>query len=138
VEKINFFGEDVEFDHIGIAVKSIDEPYSKDKICDPIQRVCVAFINIHGCKAELIEPIDENSPISGMLKKGICMYHLCYKVPDLDSALDIARQNGFLCLSEPVEAVAFENRKIAWVFNRSYGIFELLESKIKSKIPGQQ
>lgn len=127
MENIKFFGEGAEFAHVGIVVSSIDRITAARKIQDTLQHVSVAFVDLYGCPIELIESLDDSSPITEMLNKGITVYHLCFKVPDLDNALQVAGKNGFCCFKEPKEAAAFGKRKIAWVFNRDYGIFELLE-----------
>jgi hypothetical protein len=124
---ISFFGDGAEFSHFGIAVESIDSSLGLNKIADPVQKVFVAFTEIHGIPVELVEPMNKSSPVSDILKKGGGGYHLCYRVPNLDFACEEARRNGLLLFSAPVEAVAFSNKKIAWLFHPVYGIFELLE-----------
>jgi len=126
---INFFGEHAEFEHAGIAVTSIsDAAKNAEKTEDPIQRVNVAFIYINNFKIELIEPITEKSPITNILNKGQSLYHLCFRVPDIKKALEIARKHGFHCIARPVPAKAFNNNKVAWVFSKVYGLFELIEA----------
>ena len=124
------FGEDAVFHHIGLGVASIDlvSPQSTP-IEDPIQRVRVAFISLNGVTVELVEPLGEDSPIQQSLDKGSKLLHLCYTVPDLDLALEHAKQFGFRCIHKPVPAVAFENNRIAWVFSLQFGLIELLEEK---------
>jgi methylmalonyl-CoA/ethylmalonyl-CoA epimerase len=125
---VNFFGDGAEFDHVGVAVKAIDPAVAGTKIEDPVQRVRVAFITVNGLPTELIEPTEPSSPVSGMLARGTTMYHLCFRVPELAAALEIAGRMGFRMVAEPVKAAAFNNRKIVWVFSPVYGLFELLES----------
>ena len=127
MEKIKLFGENAEFEHVGIAVSSISRLVAAKKTPDPNQHVSLAFINLHGCRVELIESLDDSSPISGILKKGVAVYHLCFKVPDLELALEVARNNGFHCFSGPSKAAAFKNKRIAFIYNKDWGIFELLE-----------
>jgi methylmalonyl-CoA/ethylmalonyl-CoA epimerase len=128
VNDMNFFGEDVEFDHAGFVVKSIDNAFKNaTKILDPVQKVYVTFINIHNFKVELVEPLNDFSPVTHILKKGHNIYHTCFKVKNIREAIEIARKNGFHCIGKPVSATAFEGKKIAWVFSRNYGLIELLE-----------
>jgi len=129
VDDFKFFGEDALLDHIGVAVKSIDENIERaDKVTDPIQGVRVAFINLHDARIELVEPIDDKSPVARCLEKGNTFYHLCYRVADIDSAIKISRKSGFHCIAKPVSAVAFNHKKIAWLYHRAYGLFELVEA----------
>ncbi len=127
---INFFGEHAEFEHAGIAVRSIsDAVKGVEKTEDPIQRVNVAFIYINNFKIELIEPLTEKSPVTKTLDKGQSLYHLCFRVPDINKALETARKHGFHCIARPVPAKAFNDNKVAWVFSKVYGLFELVETE---------
>lgn len=129
-DDLKFFGEDAVLDHIGIAVRSIDENLKNaNKITDPVQRVRVAFMKLQDVMIELVEPIDDDSPVTRYLHKGNTLYHMCYRVPDINSAIKISREKGFHCIAKPVPAVAFNNRKIAWLFSKAYGLFELVEAE---------
>jgi len=127
---VNFFGDDARFEHIGIAVRSINDKI-KDikKIHDPIQRVNVSFIYVNSIKIELIEPTSKDSPVNNILSKGQRLYHLCFKVPDLERAIIVARENGFHRISSPVPARAYNDRKVLWVYSNEYGLFELIEGQ---------
>lgn len=125
---LDFFGEDARFHHVGIAVRSIKEVSpSSEPIIDPIQKVAVAFVCMNGLVLELIEPYGDASPITRSLEKGVKLLHVCYEVPDLQTALQACRKRGFHGISRPVPAIAFDNRKIVWAFSIQYGLFELLE-----------
>ncbi len=54
----------------------------------PEHGVKVVFIDSPNTKVELLEPLNENSPISNFLKKNPNggMHHICYEVSDLKSA----------------------------------------------------
>ena len=54
----------------------------------PEHGVKVVFIDSPNTKVELLEPLNENSPISKFLKKNPNggMHHICYEVSDLKSA----------------------------------------------------
>lgn len=126
----NFFGEGAEFEHAGIAVRSIKDAAEGLEITeDPIQKVNVAFMKINGFRVELIEPAAERSPIDKVLGKGQSLYHLCFRVPDIKTALESARKNGFHCIARLVPARAFNEKNIAWVYSRVFGLFELVESE---------
>jgi methylmalonyl-CoA/ethylmalonyl-CoA epimerase len=101
---------------------------------DPIQKVSVNFLaksNEDVAEIELIAPIAEDSPIRSMLAKdGGGAYHLCFATSDMDGALIHAKNNGCIVVSGPVPAVAFQGRKIAWIYTRSRQLFELVESEV--------
>ncbi|MFH1606870.1 MAG: VOC family protein [Nanoarchaeota archaeon] len=114
---------DATFHHLGLAVSSIDE--NLDKTYDPIQKVTVAFVDMNGIKVELIQPESEKSPARNFIGKGI--YHVCFEVKDIDDCIDKAEKDGLKCISSPVPAKAFNNRKIAWLISRKYGLIELVQ-----------
>ena len=122
------FGPNTTLHHIGLVVPSIQEVCPDCQIsADPIQKVNVAFIYQHGQKLELIEPQGEKSPVSQSLQKGTKLVHLCYEVENIEEAISLSAQHGFRCIAKPVPAVAFDQRCIAWVFHRTFGLIELLE-----------
>ena len=99
---------------------------------DPIQKVTVNFLaksDSDVAEIELIAPITEDSPIRSMLAKdGGGAYHLCFETSDIDGALAHAKKNGCIVVSAPVPAVAFQGRRIAWIYTRSRQLFELVEA----------
>ena len=129
----NFFGIEAKFHHIGIAVHSIKDVSPESKIfIDNTQNVSVAFVSLNGVNVELIEPLNEASPINQSLKKGVKIVHICYEVVDIEQTLEECRTHGFHCIAKPVPATAFEDRRIGWVYSRQYGLIELVE-KAKDK-----
>lgn len=121
-EKKNLFLH-AKFHHLGLVVSSIDPDI--EQTFDPVQKVTVAFIDIHGIKLELIKPESEDSPARNFVGKGI--YHVCYEVTDIEKSVAYACQNGFKCIAEPTSAKAFEDKKIAWLISSKYGLVELLQ-----------
>ena len=127
--RIDLFGPGAEFDHIGLAVSSLDAlPVQSPRFFDPIQKVSVAFFSIHGVPLEAVQPGDEQSPVSAQLKQGTKLLHLCFRVPDLDAAVLAARSKGLMPISRPAPAVAFDGRRIVWLFSPVLGLFELVEN----------
>jgi methylmalonyl-CoA/ethylmalonyl-CoA epimerase len=136
----------LELDHIGYAVADIGEylrqfleplfqPKSVSSVVeDPVQRVRVAFVTLaSGERIELIEPIDDTSPVSRILKaRRGGLYHLCFAVDALEPAIEQFRQRGCLLVSGPVPAVAFEGRPIAFLHTPQRDLIELVESKTKA------
>ena len=83
---------------------------------------------MNGLNVELVEPLSESSPITKMLEKGQGIYHVCFRVDDIEGAIAQARKKDFHCIVRPVPAKAFEGKRIAWLFNRDLGLVELLEA----------
>lgn len=128
-----------KFHHIGYAVHSIEETsliykgsgyVATEKIFDPIQNVTICFLRKEGQPTvELLEPVDETSPVVKNLEKnGVSPYHCCYEVPDIDEAIKQLRRMRYIVVSKPAEAVALEGRRVAFLYNRAVGLIELLEN----------
>jgi len=125
------FGAGAVFDHVGVAVRSIRDVAGPDvaMVDDRTQRVTVGFVDVAGLRVELIQPLGERSPIDGNLQKGQTLVHLCFRVPDLEAALQHGRDAGMHQLARPVPAPAFDGRRIAWLFSRTIGLIELVEAE---------
>ena len=127
------------FHHIGYAVNSIETTAGyyiradwslSDIQTDEIQNAKIAFLSkIEMPLIELIAPINENSPIVNTLKKnkGAATYHICYEVDDIDSAIIKLREQKYILLFKPVKAIALNNRKICYLYNKNVGLIEVLE-----------
>lgn len=126
------------FHHIGYAVKDIAITaafYTKagwmlsDIYTDRIQNTFIAFLSRDGFPMiELVAPIDESSPICNILKKvGNATYHVCYEVPDIDSAIMELRALRYMPLFKPVEAVGINNKRICYLMNPEVGLIEVVE-----------
>ena len=128
--------------HVGIAVAGLGQ--ATERLCslfgysvasgpfdDPLQRVSVTFLSTASddpAQLELIAPFGENSPIASMLERGTGgAYHLCLETADLDRALDHVQRHGCLVVSKPAPAVAFQGRRIAWIYTPERQLIELLE-----------
>ena len=79
---------------------------------------------------ELVAPLAgaPRSPIDRVLEKGNTSYHVCYETPDLEATLARFVAEGALIVSDPVAAVAFEGRRIAWLLLPMRHLLELLEA----------
>ena len=98
-------------DHIGFAVKSIEESrkyyenvlgldcYKIEEV--PDQKVKTAFFKIGDTKIELLEPTDPESPIAKFIeKKGPGFHHIAYFVDNVNEALMIADARGVQLIDE--------------------------------------
>lgn len=100
----------------------------EDRIAfDPIQKVRVAFLDLHGLAVELVEPVGEDSPVARHLTKRVPLHHLCYSTPDMEGSLTDLRKRRWFPVAAPVPATAFEGRRIAWMVHPLWGLLELLE-----------
>lgn len=130
--------------HVGVAVPSLSPATEaltalfgyrvvSGPFDDPLQKVQVNFLaksDSDVAEIELIAPIADASPIRSMLAKGSGgAYHLCFETSDMEGALAHAKKNGCIVVSGPVPAVAFEGRRIAWIYTQSRQLFELVEAR---------
>ena len=138
--------------HVGIAVADFEQAVAfytqalgfdvmSGPFEDPIQKVKLCFLGDPAQPERVIEiicPLRLDSPVNGYLSKGIGAYHVCYEVARLEEALVELRSRGCLLISNPVPAVAFGGRKIAWCFAPTKQLMELLEADISapSSLPG--
>jgi methylmalonyl-CoA/ethylmalonyl-CoA epimerase len=131
--------------HVGVAVPSLGP--ATDSLStlfgyrvvsgpfdDPIQKVSVNFLTQSAkdvAEIELIAPLSADSPITSMLaKSGGGAYHLCFETSDIEQALVHAKNNGCVVVSPPVPAVAFNGRRIAWIYTKARQLFELVEAEV--------
>lgn len=129
------------FHHIGFVVASIENSVKgfvqtlqaewDGKIFhDPNQVVNVTFLQgkVTGSPVlELVEPAGEKSPVQPFLKRGGGLHHLCYEVDDLEAQLQLSRMQGGITVRPPLPAVAFDGRRIAWVYTKNKLLVEYLE-----------
>jgi methylmalonyl-CoA/ethylmalonyl-CoA epimerase len=129
------------FHHVGYVVKSIAEigeefsrsigaEWDGNIIHDPLQEAKVTFLfsgGRQGPSLELVEPAGDKSPLHRFLAKGGGLHHVCYEVDSLATQLQQSRAAGCLVVREPLPAVAFGGRKIAWVYTRQKLLVEYLE-----------
>lgn len=131
----------MDFDHLGIAVKNIEEYFSKmlqpilginslsEIVIDPIQKCKIAFAtSSNGVRLELIEPLNEESPVNQILqKKKGGLYHMCFVANNFDEDVKHCLANKFIALSKPQPAIAFDNRRVIFLSTPTFEIIELVE-----------
>lgn len=132
--------QNLSFHHIGVATFSLKESitlyeklgynWQENKIYeDPIQKVRIAFVSKqHHPIIELIEPINEASPINSILQKvKTSPYHTCYEVDDIEETIKYFKTLKFIQTIKPVPAIAFNNRFVSFLYNKHSGLIELLQ-----------
>ena len=109
--------------HVGIAVPSIDAALSfyrdvlglepgRPETADGATIVGLTLGDVH---VELLEPRDPDSPVGRFLaKRGPGIHHVCYRVPDLDGALERCRAAGYRLIDD-VPRRGAAGRRIAFV-----------------------
>jgi len=128
--------------HIGIVVENIQKSLGDlTKYLDfesttmpslvGSQKVNICFLKTNNVFLELIEPAEENSPISNFIKKGGGFHHLCFEVDDIHLELEKMKKNGAHIVVDAVKG--FEERLTAFVMldmkNTNCNLIELAEKK---------
>tara|TARA_Y100000590_G_scaffold360828_1_gene417283 strand:- start:6689 stop:7102 length:414 start_codon:yes stop_codon:yes gene_type:complete len=128
IKPVDIFKENCKFHHIGLAVKSINSLFpNQETIVDKIQKVKVAFINLQDVRIELLEPIDNSSPIYKNLENSNKLCHICFEVSNIQNAIENGKKSGFHIIVKPVPAVALGNRIVCFMFHPDYHVIELLQ-----------
>ena len=74
-----------------------------------------------------MEPAGDTSPLHRFLNRGGGLHHICYEVDSLDDQLCESRAEKCLVVKNPLPAVAFGGRRIAWVYTPEKLLVEYLE-----------
>ena len=128
------------FDHVGVVVRSLERGRSNlvvvgvsewtEPLRDPINGVLLQFgRDRSGLVYELLEPIDEESPVYGALagRKNI-LNHVAYRVQDLEAASREMRAARCAPTSEPRPAIAFGGNLIQFFVTPLNMVVELIEA----------
>lgn len=133
-------------DHIGIAVKSIENSivhwqkvfgYKQmtDIVINTRQKVRVVFLTKeNSLLVKLIEPSDKTSPIYAFSQKGGGLHHICFKCDNIDEEIDYFKSMGLRVIAAPQPGEAFDNEKIAFIFARNGLNIELIDTDKKAKV----
>lgn len=123
--------------HIGIIVGSI-ESYMKNlpgvtassPILDDIQKARIAFIRntSKSPRIELIEPENEDSPLSNFLRKhNGGLHHICYEVASMSEVVGLKKHYRMIPIMGPVPARAIKDLNVQFFFTRNREIIEFVE-----------
>lgn len=100
---------------------------------DAIQKCFICFLkrDENEPMIELVQPYDDNKSMQKILaKRGVSSYHLCYEVDDIQTVYNqLSETEGWLPIFSPVNAIAFENRKITYFMNADTGFIEFVSTK---------
>jgi len=117
-----------KIDHIGIAVKNLDEAVDLYKKLGfevkeieevPEQKVKVAMLPVGESKIELLEATSEDSPIAKFIeRRGEGVHHIAINVSDIEKALQNAKENGLQLIDEKPR-IGAGGKKVAFIHPKS-------------------
>jgi len=132
--------DDLRFHHDGVATRNLDKELRQYELLgfrsegpvfvDPLQHIRGLFLTLGPMRVELLEPLDETSPIHSHLKRGIKIYHHGFTCRDVARTTERLVAGRARVVSPPKPAVAFQNRPVAFLLLASGLLIELIEDRI--------
>lgn len=141
-EKIDFCSF-MRIHHIAYATTNISLSIKKYRLLgyreetsvfeDVSRNVNISFLKhmYDNTRIELVQPINEESPVSFLLKnqKNVpTPYHICYEVDNLEWAINYLKNQGFAVTIPPAPAIAFEMKRVCFLIHRMAGLIEIVEA----------
>ncbi|MEM8826526.1 MAG: methylmalonyl-CoA epimerase [Pseudomonadota bacterium] len=129
--------------HVGVATPSIENSIAlyrdmlgATKIHEPFdlpaQGVRVCFVDTPNSQIELIEPLGNDSPVHGFLKKNPAggQHHVCFEVEDIIAARDDMRAKGATVLGTGEPRIGAHGTPVIFIHPKDMGgvLIELMET----------
>lgn len=109
--------------HVGVAVPDIEAAlaFYRDVLGlaphppENVDGATIVSLSLGESHLELLSPHDPNGPVAKFLeRRGPGIHHICFRVPDLDQALEACRRGGYRLVDETPRTGA-GGRRIAFV-----------------------
>lgn len=118
-----------KIDHVGVAVKSVDEVkklfkevFNLEPVFEEIvkeQKVKAIGFKVGESKIEFLEPTEVDSPVAKFVdKRGEGLHHIALSVHDIGEVLQNMKERGLQLIDEEPK-IGAEGKKIAFVHPRS-------------------
>ena len=116
-----------QIDHIGIAVKNLDETVAfyqdvmglEVSATEELNGMKIAFLRIGGSELELLEDLTPNGSIARHIaKRGEGLQHVAYRVENIEEALAEMRERGLTLIDERPRPGA-RNARVAFLHPKS-------------------
>lgn len=131
---------DMRLHHVGVITGNLEGSihfytslgYAASAIhADPMQKARIVLMQrAHEPLVELITPDSPDSPSAKWIQRIVVgPYHTCYEVDDLEAMIAFLRGHRLFPVIKPVPAVAFNMRRIVFLWGESSGLLELLEAR---------
>jgi methylmalonyl-CoA/ethylmalonyl-CoA epimerase len=136
-ETSDFLGTgSIVFHHVGLISADIERESGElaslgyqlegEPFVDPLQGVRGLFLARQSPRLELLSPLVEEGVLGPWMRSKNKLYHLAYQASDLSGNIGALRQAGAKVVVNPVPAVAFQGRLIAFVMLPSMLLVELI------------
>jgi methylmalonyl-CoA/ethylmalonyl-CoA epimerase len=130
-------GMDLVFHHLGVACRDLDAEeqvwtplgYVRESADfeDPRQQIRGRFLVGPGPRLELLVGTPGSTVLDPWLSRGIKIYHQAFEVPAVAGAIEALVVDGARVVVEPVPAVAFGGREIAFLMLRNGSLIEVIQ-----------
>jgi len=109
--------------HVGVAVRDLDEAvrFYRDVLGvaphapQHADGATIVGLTVGGSHVELLTASDPDSPIGKFLAtRGPGIHHLCFRVPDIDAALERCRAAGYRLIDQAPRPGA-DGRRVAFI-----------------------
>lgn len=113
--------------HVGVAVTDLGEAlaFYRDVLGltpgppETVDGAAIVALPLGASQVELLAPLSTDGPIATFLaRRGPGIHHICFRVPDLDAALETCRARGYQ-LVDAVPRIGHGGRRIAFVHPRA-------------------
>ena len=88
----------------------------------PEHGVSVVFVELPNTKIELLEPLDENSPIAKFLINNPSggMHHICYEVEDISQASTMLQKQGARVLGDGTPKTGAHGKPVLFLHPKDF------------------
>lgn len=129
----------LRFHHVGVITRSLNDSmklyadlgYSASvTYADPLQKVRIVLMKREDHPIiELITPDGADSPATSWIQRMEAgPYHTCYEVDDLEAVMALLRSQQLFPVLGPLPAVAFDMRRVVFLWSARSGLIELLDA----------
>ena len=128
-----------DFHHIGIATTNLQgvgrrlerQGFDDDgHFVDEIQGVSGKFMTRGRLRVELLESLPGATTLNPWLAGGNRCYQVAFEVSDLDGTIEQCLADGARLVRQPLPAVAFGGRRVAFVMPFPGFLFEFIEKAL--------
>ncbi len=124
--------------HIGYLVKDIEKSVKafralgyeieREAIYDSNRKSNFCFLIKDGIRVELVEPTKESDIFPLLKTYNNSVYHMCYKVRNIDDVVSELKKQGYLLFKDKQAAPAIsESAIVVFLMHTRMGIIELLQ-----------
>jgi methylmalonyl-CoA/ethylmalonyl-CoA epimerase len=118
--------------HVAIAVPDLEAAAAvyRDtlgaKVTEPVAQpdhgVMVVFVELPNTKIELLEPIDDTSPVAGFMKRSAAggVHHVCYEVEDIIAARDKLKAQGARVLGDGEPKIGAHGKPVLFLHPKDF------------------